>query len=174
MFQRYMKTSGWALAFGLMWMGFLGCRPATIILPPHIHSIGLAVVENRTSQYGLDGLCTQAILQQLQADGRFQLDSDLKSDLVIKIVIQKYQKEVLLTDTATNRPQQYRLSLLYDLTATDQIDQRPLFEDKGRVRSVLYYTSDYPGAIIETEDQALTRLSQDLATSLVRRVIEGS
>jgi hypothetical protein len=42
------------------------------------------------------------------------------------------------------------------------------------VRSVLFYTADYPGAIVETEDQALTRLSEDLALSLVRRVIEGS
>jgi len=174
MFERYMKISGWTLAFALTLMGFLGCRPATIILPPHIHSIGLAVVENRTSQYGLEGLCTQAVLRQLQADGRFQLDSDLKADLVVKMVIQKYQREVLLTDAASNRPQQYRLSILYDLTAIDQIDQRPLFEDKGRVRSVLYYTADYPGAIVETEDQALNRLSGDLATSLVRRVIEGS
>jgi hypothetical protein len=173
MFQRYAKTSGWVLALGLILAGFIGCRPATIILPPHIHSIGLAVVGNQTSQYGLEALCTQAVLRQLQADGRFPLDSDLKADLVVKMVIRQYQREILLTDPTTNRPQQYRLSIQYDLTATDQIDQRPLFEDKGRVRSVLYYTADYPGAIVETEDQALTRLSEDLATSLVRRVIEG-
>jgi hypothetical protein len=174
MLERFSKTSVLLFSFALMLAGLLGCHPATIILPPHIHTVGLAVVENQTSQYGLEALFTQKVMRQFQTDGRFSLVSDNQSDLVVKLVIRKYEKDILLTDTATNRPQQYRLSVQYDLTATDQIDQRPLFEDKGRVRSVLFYTADYPGAIVETEDQALTRLSEDLALSLVRRVIEGS
>ena len=174
MFKQSVKKAGWLLVFGLTLSGLFGCHPATIILPPHIHTVGLGIVNNRTSQYGLESLCTQQVLQELQADGRLRVDSDKSADLVVQLDIRQYQKEVLLTDPATNRPQQYRLSIQYDLTATDKIDQRPLFEDKGRVRSVLYYTSDYQGAIVESEDQAILRLAQDLARSLVRRVIQGN
>jgi hypothetical protein len=174
MIKRFSKIWGRLLFCTLMLTELLGCRPATIILPPHIHSVGLAVVENQTTQYGLDAICTQAVIRQFSTDGRFLLVTDNQADLVVKMVIRKFERDILLTDVNTNRPQQYRLSIQYDLTATDQIDQRPLFEDRGRVRSVLYYTADYQGAIVETEDQAITRLSEDLALSLVRRVIEGS
>lgn len=157
----------------LVLLGLGGCRPAVIILPPHIHSVALTAVDNRTSQYGLEALCTQSVMRQFQTDGRLVLVSEEKADLLVKVSIRQYQRDVLIADPKTNRPQQYRLSIQYDLTAVDEIDRKPLFEDKGRVRSVLFYTADYPGAAAETEDQALQRLMDDLAYSLVRRVIEG-
>jgi hypothetical protein len=174
MFRSSMKIASWVLTSALMLTGILGCHPATIILPPHIHTIGLSVIENHTSQYGLESVCTQQILQELQADGRLLVVSDKSADLVLKMSIRQYQRDIILTNTTNNRPEQYRLSVVYNLTAIDQIDQKPLFEDNGRVRSVLFCTADYPGAIVETEDQALLRMAQDLAHSLVRRVIQGN
>ncbi len=158
---------------GLFALTFTACRPALIVLPPHIHSVALDIVDNHTAKYGLEALTTQSVLREFQTDGRLSLVDEKRADLLVRLSIRQFEREVLLTDKDTNRPQQYRLSIKYDLTAVDQIDHKPLFEDKGRVRSVLYYTSDYIGAIVETEEQALQRLSDDLANSLVRRVIEG-
>lgn len=152
----------------------VGCHPAVSILPPHIHTVGVPTADNHTSQYGVETEITSQVIHQFETDGRLVLASDKSADLLVKISVRQYQKDVLLTNTANNRPEQYRLSVVYDLSAVDQVDQRPLFEDKGKTRSVFFNTSDYPGSIVETEDQAFQRLTDDLARSVVRRVIEGS
>jgi hypothetical protein len=151
-----------------------GCRPAAVILPPHIKSVAVDTVENLTSTYGLEARLTQSTVLQFQQDGRLAVTGPGQSDLSVKIVVKKYLKECILTDTATNRPTQYRLSITYDLTGKDQVDKKTLLEAAGLTQSVLYYTPDFTGAIAETEDQALSRLAEDLSRTVARRVIQGN
>jgi hypothetical protein len=96
------------------------------------------------------------------------------ADLTVRIVVKKYLEECILTDTVTNRPKQYRLGIVYDLSASDEVDRHTLLDAVDLAQSVFYYTVDFPGAIVETEDQALVRLAEDLSRSVVRRVIQGN
>lgn len=151
-----------------------GCRPAAVVLPPHIQSVAVPTIENRTSTYGLDALISQRVILQFQQDGRLVVSTPGNADLTVRIVVKKYLEECILTDTVTNRPKQYRLDIIYDLSASDEADNHTLLEATDLGQSVLYYTADFPGAIVETEDQALARLAEDLSRSVVRRVIQGN
>jgi hypothetical protein len=149
-----------------------GCHPAALVLPPHLKTVGVSTFENKTSTYGLESLLTDQTILQFRQDGRLDYVSENKADLLVKATVTRYLKESILTDTATNRPKQYRLSVTYQLKAVDQVDGRTLFDLNDQARSVLYYTSDFPGALAETEEQAQIRLAEDTARAIVRKTLE--
>jgi len=151
-----------------------GCRPAVVILPPHLKTVAVATFGNRTTNYGLESLLTNQTIRQFQQDGRLSVVSEDSADLLIKAEIRQYNDDVILVDPTTNRPKQYRLTVVYNLTAVDQVDQRALFDETNLAQTVLYYTADFPGAVSMTEDQAREQLAQDLGLSIVRRTIEGN
>jgi hypothetical protein len=150
-----------------------GCTPAVMVVPSHIRSVGVDLFENRTSIYGLETTFTQAVLRAFQVDGRLSLEDPGSSDLRIKAVIQRFVEEPLLFDTATNQVRQYRISVVYDISAQDAREKKVLQEDREKIISVIYYTPGYTQAIPETREQALVRLGEDMGRSIVRRVLEG-
>jgi len=129
--------------------------------------------ENRTSIYGLETTFTQAVLRAFQVDGRLSLEDPGSSDLRVRAVIQRFVEEPLLFDTATNQVLQYRISVVYDISAQDAREKKVLQEDREKITSVIYYTPGYTQAIPETRDQALLRLGEDMGRLIVRRVLEG-
>lgn len=150
-----------------------GCRPAVMVVPPHVHSVGVATFENRTTEFGLETLFTNETIRQFQMDGRLPLADPDRADLQVKAVVRQYAEEPIQYDTATNYVLQYRLTVTYDLTALDRKEGCPLVEEKSKARSVFYYTSQYTGAVTETEDQARQRLAEEVGRSTVRKVLEG-
>ena len=168
-----MKTFRFNLSLLLGYIFILvGCHPAAVVLPPHIRTVGISNVENRTSTYGLDSLLTEQTIREFRQDGRLDYVPEGKADLLVNVTVTRYLKESILTDTATNRPKQYRLSITYQLKGVDQVDGRTLFDLTDQGRGVLYYTADFPGALVETEEQAQARLVEDLARAIVRRTLE--
>ena len=164
----------WWLALSLFSALFLaGCHPAALVLPSYIQNVGVEVFQNRTSEFGLETLLTQRTLQQFQMDGRMQIEDPSRADLVVRAVITRYVEEPLMYDPKTNFVLQYRISLVYDLAAVDQKEKRTIVEDKDKIHSVFYYSPEYNGAIVETKQEAIARLGEDMARSIVRRVLEG-
>jgi Lipopolysaccharide-assembly len=154
-------------------MGLAGCHPAVLIVPSYLHSVGVALVDNQTSYFGMETLFTQALIRSFQEDGRLPVEDPDRADLLVKVVIRKYDKVPMLYDPKTNVVLQYRLSVTYDLAAVDQREKKTFAEDAGKVHSYYYYTPQYTGAITQTEDQAVSELADDMSRSIVRRVLEG-
>jgi hypothetical protein len=162
------------LAFLAVILPFVaGCRPAVMVVPPHIHNIGVSTFENRTPDFGLETLLTNETIRQFQMDGRMPLTDPDRADLQLKVVIRQYLEEPIQYDTATNYVLQYRLTVTYDLVAFDRKEGKPLVEEKSKARSVFYYTSYYTNAVTETEEQARQRLAEEVGRSTVRKVLEG-
>jgi len=151
-----------------------GCAPAVMVVPSHVRSVGVDLFENRTSIYGLETTMTQAAMRAFQVDGRLSLEDPGSADLRVRGIIQRFVEEPLLFDTATNQVLQYRLSVVYDLSAQDVREGKVLQEDRERTTSVIYYTPGYTQAIPETREQALLRLGEDMGRLIVRRVLEGN
>ncbi len=150
-----------------------GCRPAVMVVPPHVHNVGVAPFENRTTQFGLETLLTHETIRQFQMDGRLPLADPDQADLQVQAVIRQYAEEPIQYDTATNYVLQYRLTVTYDLLARDRKEGRSLVEEKSKTRSVFYYTVHYTGAVTENEEQALQRLAEEVGRATVRKVLEG-
>lgn len=153
--------------------GLAACRPAVMVVPPHVHSVGVATFENRTTEFSLDTLLTNETLRQFQIDGRLPLENPDRADLVVRAVIRGYSREPIQYDPATNYVLQYRLTVTYDLVAFDRQENRSLVEQKDLARSVFYYTEQAAGAVTETLDQARQRLAEEVGRSTVRKVLEG-
>jgi hypothetical protein len=151
-----------------------GCSPAVLIVPSYIQNVGVALVQNETSQYGLETLFTQQFIQDFQTDGRLPVANADQADLVVNVTIKKYDEVPILYDPKTNQVLQYRITLAYDMTALDNKLNKTLVEDKDVVHSYFYYTSQYVGAIPLTDAQAQAELADNLGRTIVRRVLEGN
>jgi hypothetical protein len=159
--------------FSLLLAGIAGCHPAALVVPSYIKSVGVELIKNQTSYYGLDTIFTQALIRQFQVDGRLPLETADQSDLAVRIVIKQYIREPQFYAPTTNYVLEYRLSVVYDLAAVDQREKKTFLEDTGKVHSIYFYTPQYTGAVPETEDQAVSQLATDMAYTVVRRVLEG-
>jgi hypothetical protein len=145
-----------------------------MIIPSYIKTVGVAPTENKTSWFGLDTAITQNLIQQFQLDGRVAIEDPDRSDMVVKVVVKKYNETIQLQDPKTNAVLQYLITLDYDVVAMDHVESKTLSEYSGLEDSVYYYTSYNVGAIPQTRDQALQQLEQDMTRLIVRRVLEGS
>ncbi|HVZ80873.1 MAG TPA: LPS assembly lipoprotein LptE [bacterium] len=150
-----------------------GCHPAVLIVPSYIKTVGVELFQNRTSYFGLETLFTRATIRQFETDGRIPLEDPDHADMVVKVVIRQLDKIPSYYDPKTNAVLQYRLSVTYDIAAVDQREKKTFFEDNGKIHSLFYYTPDYVGAVTQTEDQAMAQLAEDMARTIVRRVLEG-
>ncbi len=150
-----------------------GCHPAALVVPSYIQSVGVALVDNRTSYYGLDTIFTQAIIHQFQIDGRLPVVDPDKADMVVKMTLRQYVQEPQMYAT-NNYVLEYRLSVVYDLAAVDEQEKKTFVEDDNKIHSYFFYTPQYTGAPNMTMDQAVTQLAGDTAYVVVRRVLEGN
>jgi hypothetical protein len=177
------KSKNVMFSFSLCLRGFalavvfslgLGCRPAFLIIPSYIKTVGVAPTENKTSWFGLDIAMTQNLIQQFQLDGRVGIEDPDRSDMVVKVIIKKYSETPQSQDPKTNAVLQYLITLDYDVVALDHVENKTLSEYPGLQDSVYYYTTYNTGAIPQTRDQALQQLEQDMARLIVLRVMQGN
>lgn len=168
--------AAWWLRVGFLVLPILffsGCHPAVLIVPSYVKTVGVELFQNRTSYYGIETLFTEATIRQFQTDGRLPVDDPDRADLVVKVVIRQLDKIPAYFDPKTNAVLQYRLSVTYDIASVDQREKKSFFEDNGKMHSYYYYTPQYVGAVTQTEDQAMAQLADDMARTIVRRVLEG-
>lgn len=154
-------------------LGLSGCQPAAIVLPSYIQNIGVDVVKNQTSYFGLDTMFRQSIIRQFQLDARLPLEDAEKSDLTVKVIIRQYTLTPISYDPKTNFPLQYQMTVVYDLAAIDNRERKTILEDLGKTHSYDFYSPQSSGASPLDEDQARQVLLDDAASLLVRRVLEG-
>jgi hypothetical protein len=144
-----------------------------MVIPSYLQNVGVEVVDNRTSYFGLETVLTREILRAFQLDGRLPLEDPERADLRVRVILRNYVEEPQLFDPKTNQVLQYRLSVVYDLTSLDAREGKTLLEDLEKVRSLFHYTPEYKDAIPETREQAFARLAEEIGRSVVRRVLEG-
>ncbi len=162
-----------SLLSGAILLGLSGCRPAVLVIPSYIKTVGVDRVDNRTSWFALDTQVKEAILRNFQLDGRVGIEDADKADLVVKVIIREFREDPIFYDPKTNAVQQYQETLVYDIAAVDTQEKKTFLEDNGKNHSIYYYTNYYPGAIQQTRDQAIAQLEDEMARLIVRRVLEG-
>src|SRR5579883_1475547 len=167
------KAFRW-LPIASLLVSMLGCHQAALVVPSYIQNVGVALVENKTSYYGLDTIFTKALIHQFQIDGRLPLVDSDKADLVVKMSIRQYVQEPQMYDPNTNYVLQYRLSIVYDLAAVDEQEKKTFLEDTNKIHSYYFYTPQNTAAPNMTMDQAVSLLADDAAYVIVRRVLEGN
>ncbi len=148
------------------------------VVPEGARSISVPVFINGTNEPYVDTEVTKAVVNEFLTDGRLQVVSLESADLALRGKVTKYDV-VALSYTVNSYVQQYRVTLTVDASLEDLRSKKILWQEKG-IQSV--FISDYPitydalDGIRKTKidkEAAIQKASQDVASTLKSRVLEG-
>jgi Lipopolysaccharide-assembly len=190
------------VALALVGLGFVAAAcddlPLKSNLPTEDTKVYIPTFENKTDEPGLDTLLTQKVIQNFLIDGRLQVASQDKADMLLQGTIERYDRLVMTRDQ-NQVPQQYRLQVKVDLTLyeinkpgqpqkqlwttkdvvnlTPGEDVNPDEFDSTNTTSLseftTYYVLNVAGVPPEDEPTAQNRLMDQMAGRVVRRTIDG-
>lgn len=191
--RRFWKGFAALLGLGVL-AAACGDIPVTNKLPTNETNVYIPVMENRTTEPGIDALLTQRVIQNFLIDGRLKVASKESADMVLQGTVERYDRLVMTYDQ-NQVPQQYKIQMVVDLTCTDQKTGHQLWTthtivsltpgqsmtgeefDSTNTTSLreftTYYVLNVAGVPPEDEPTARDRLLDQMAGHVVRRTIDG-
>ncbi len=166
------KFGAAALAAAVVVAATLGCGNYTFNpnVPGYIKSVAIPLFKNpRTFKYGAERVLTDAVINEFVADGTLDVADESVADSKLQVEIVNYKKEALSYDVQ-EVVREYNLAIVVSVTFTDLINNQVLWQEPSMYDSVTYYAI---GPQAETEDDALSRLADDLARKIVNRTLQG-
>ncbi len=112
---------------------------------------------------------TKEIIDRFIYDGNLQVVEKENADLILRGELIDYNRQSLRYDV-NDEVEEYRLSLVVDLSLYDSRKEENMWEEKGFIGDSTYFTS---GSLAKSEDTALNEAIGDLARRIVERTVEG-
>jgi outer membrane lipopolysaccharide assembly protein LptE/RlpB len=151
----------------------LPARIKTIYIEPFVNKIDISSEDANRLTYRvyrpmLESDITKAIIERFMLDGNLTIARREDADLILKGELTDYIRDPLKYD-ADYDPQEYRVSLVVNLTLED-IQKGQLILDNSRlIGDATYFTR---GSLASTEAQALDNAIKDLARRVVEKTVE--
>ncbi|HAK60518.1 MAG TPA: hypothetical protein DCO77_09070 [Nitrospiraceae bacterium] len=150
------------------------------LVPKGATTISIPVFINGTDQPYVDIEITQAVVREFLVDGRLDVANLDSADLALHGRVTAYE-ETALSYTAESYVQQYRVRLVVDVRLEDRRSKNIIWKEQG-VEGI--FITDYPITYSPTntveitatktaKEEAIRKASQDLASTLRSRVLEG-
>lgn len=150
------------------------------LVPKGATTISIPVFINDTDQPYVDIEITRAVVREFLVDGRLGVANLESADLALHGKVTAYD-ETALSYTADAYVQQYRVRLVVDVRLEDRRSKNIIWKEQG-VEGI--FISDYPityspantveiTATKTAKEEAIRKASQDLASTLRSRVLEG-
>jgi hypothetical protein len=151
-----------------------GCTDVTVRpgLPDYMTNIAVPTFQNRTQQPNLENELTQQVVQEFLIDGRMTLVDSDEATSILQGTIVRYQLEPLLLDVH-NTPEQYKMRIMCRLALKDTKAGQDIWTEDDFEESTTYYVANTRGIPPEDEQLARKRLIEQLAKSILKRVVEG-
>lgn len=160
-------------AFSVMALVLAGCGYSFRgSLPPHIRTVAVLVLENRTQEPGVESLITSALVEAIVSSGRLRLVRAEEADAVLSGSVVGYTIESLAFDGRANVTQ-YRLRIALNLTLRDVRKEENLWKEDGVQERADFTVPGQVSATLLREQDAVRRASVDIARAVVNRAIEG-
>jgi len=147
-------------------------RGAGSSLPPSIKKVYVPVFKNLTTRYEIDLKLTQAVIHELTTRGKLELVSEAeKADAILLGEIISYQVAPLAF-TGKDTADKYNITIVARIIFRNLSNQQNIFTHPSFV-----YVEEYEvpeGSDFESmEAEALTRVAEKFARSLVVAILEG-
>jgi len=163
----------WSLLFtGLIGVVATGCHvtPYQRTLPDWIRNVYVPLAENQTAEPGLEEVVTNALIEEMLADGRLNPVRRSEADVVMKVVIRKYREmsdDFEGDDVERRRSAEIEFGLfLYEPNDMDV----PIASVLPFIVSIRY-VSDYRSLDVEQEPDARRRLAHQSGIEIIRSVL---
>lgn len=144
-------------------------------LPSHVQRIAIPVFENATFEPRIEDVITQTVVNEFILDGRLKVVPEASADAVLYGKIVSYEQVPLAFDSS-QRVLQYRIRMRLDLRLEDRKTGKALWKETGlvtRPTRAEYTVVPDVDATKANKDEAIARVSKDLAEDLVSRILEA-
>ena len=134
-------------------------------------SVQITSFSNKTLEPRLSDAVNTALRRQLQRDGTYHLSTEGQPDIIVTGVLTQYdRREVSFVPSDVLTVQDYRVSVVAQVTARDANTGKVIFEKKMTGYTLVRVGSDLPSA----ERQAEPLLADDLAKNVVAQLVDGN
>lgn len=154
--------------------GLGGCgyslRPS---LPPHIKTIHIPVLENRTREPGIEDFITQALTQAFVTSGQVKIaESAERADAVLQGTIIEYSLTSLAFDRSANVTQ-YRLQIALALTLRDRANNTIIWRHERIEERADFNVAGQVTQTLVREEAAVKQAAVDIGRAIVSLALEG-
>lgn len=144
------------------------------LLPKNIQTIAIPVFKNLTGRYKLADRLAGAVTREFIARTRYQIISDAsQADAVLTGSILNFTAYPTIFDPATGRAAGVQIQVNLQLTLSERATSKILFTRPNFEFRERYEVSVDQTQYFEESEQALERLSRDVARTLLSSILEA-
>jgi outer membrane lipopolysaccharide assembly protein LptE/RlpB len=143
-------------------------------LPSSIHTIAIPAFTNKTPQYKVEQLLTQAVVREFVSRTNYQIapDETPSADATLTGTVISASLNPVTYDSQTGRASSAVVAIGMRVVLTDR-EGKVLYQNQSFNFREQYQISREVSSFFEESDPALQRLSRDFARTLVSNVLEA-
>ncbi len=145
------------------------------LVPKTVHTIAVPAFTNITTRYKLTDRLAQAISQEFIARTKYTIVNDpAQADAVLRGAVINYVAYPILFDQQTGRASGLQVNVTMQINLVERITGKIIFSRPSYEMHQRYEISVTSAkAYFEESDEALNRLSRDVARDLVSSILEN-
>ncbi len=140
-------------------------------LPSHIKTVAVPMFLNRTSQPGVEGIITNAVVHAFATNGRLRVVRTGEADAILNGEVTGYSVGPIAFSPSLGI-QEYRLSVVLNLTMRDVRRNVVIFQQNGVSEIADFRVAGSVSTTVSVEQTALTAAAGEIARSIVSLAID--
>lgn len=143
-------------------------------LPPDIKTIAIPIFINKSPRFKIEQTLSGAITREFIERTKFVITPNpAHADAVLRGTVTGVSSGVASFDLTTGRASTLLIQVIANVQLVDSRTKKVLFSNPSYVFREEYQISQSSPALIEEDEPALKRLSQDMARTLVTDILEN-
>jgi len=143
-------------------------------IPPDVKTIAIPIFINQSPRFRIEQLLSGAITREFIERTKFGITPDpAHADAVLKGTVTGVSTGVVTFDLTTGRASTLLIQVIANVQLVDSHTGKVLFANPSYVFREEYQISQSSPSLIEEDQPALNRLSQDMARTLVTDILEN-
>ena len=131
-------------------------------LPPHIRTVGIPLFEDRTTEFGMDQLLTDALTEEITEDNTLKIANPREADAIISGTIMSVKDRTGQYD-ANETASDYRVT----------ISVKVRFEDVKKRKILWEHTISQWGAYEGDRNEGIEEALEKISTEILNRSVSG-
>lgn len=131
-------------------------------LPPHIKTVGIPLFEDRTTEFGIDQLLTDALIEEITDDNTLKIANPREADALLSGTILSVKDRTGQYD-ANETASDYRVTISVKVRFEDVKGRKILWED----------TISQWGAYASDRSEGIEEALEKISTEILNRSVSG-
>jgi hypothetical protein len=142
------------------------------VLPGHIKTVAVPLMENRSVRGGLETALTDSLVEGFIRNHTLSVVPEKNADSALQGAILEYRREPFSVD-ANENVQEYKVEILVAAQFVDLRNNKVLWEEPRISQWATYNFIEVAGRPAETENDGIGRALAKLTADILNRTVEG-